>query len=93
LAQGDPSLRELERLLTLHHQGSRGYGYLRTAAERAMAMYGTAWLHEPTRGSKESKIREKLKQLVFQTTPKTHSNRSVVWRRFQDYALETKFKK
>lgn len=93
LTQSDPSLLELKRLLTLHHQGSRGYGFLRTAAERAIAMYGTAWLHEPTAGSRESKIRDKLQQLVFQTTPKSHSNRSVVWRRFKDYALETKFKK
>lgn len=93
LTQSDPSLLELKRLLTLHHQGSRGYGFLRKAAEHAIAMYGTAWLHEPTAGSRESKIRDKLQQLVFQTTPKSHSNRSVVWRRFKDYALETKFKK
>ena len=93
LTQSDPGLLELERLLILHHQGSRGYGYLRKAAELSIAMYGTAWLHEQTPGSEGSAIWNKLRRLVLRTAPKTHSNPSVVWRRFQDHALEAEVKK
>jgi len=93
LTQSDPGLLEIERLRILHHQGSRGYGYLRKAAELAVAMYGTAWLHEPTPGSEDSANWNKLRRMVLRTAPKTHTNTSVVWRRFQDYALEAEVKK
>jgi hypothetical protein len=64
-----------------------GYGSMKLAAQLAERYFGISWLDlDPT--APGSSTRERLRKVVLDTLPESHSNRSVPWRRFQDFAAE-----
>ncbi len=62
-----------------------GYRSIRVAAEMAYRFFGLSWL-DPDPRSSGSEIRERLRKILWDALSDSHSNKSVPWRRFQDFA-------
>ena len=67
------------------------HGQIRRAASRVIREVGYEWATTPAGISIEEflrlrKLRVQLKKTVFESTKGWHSNQSMVWRRFRDYA-------
>jgi hypothetical protein len=67
------------------------HGQIRRAASKVIREVGYEWATTPTGISIEEslqlrRLRVQLKKAVFESTKGWHSNQSMVWRRFRDYA-------
>lgn len=67
---------------------SFGYGQIKAAAHRAASLYGIDWASKRPRTLEAVALRAELRQFILSLTPKTHSNKYVVWQRFCQYAIE-----
>ena len=69
------------------------HGQLKKAASGAIRAFGYKWASFPPglkveESIKLIKLRMRIKKTVFQSTKGWHSNQSVVWRRFREYAQQ-----
>jgi hypothetical protein len=65
-----------------------GYGQLKKTALRAAALFGVEWANKNPRSADAIALRQELRNLIMAFTPKSHSNKYVVWQRFCRYALD-----
>ena len=84
---------ELELLSKLtpsnsHHKKFE-YGQLRSAAFYALIHVGADWINLNLYGPIEiSKLRGRIKFIVMESAGSWHGNKSQVWRRFRNHAIE-----
>jgi hypothetical protein len=64
-----------------------GYHSVRLAAEIAYRHFGLEWLDTDPK-SPAYDTREKLRKILWEQLSDTHSNKSVPWRRFQDFTAK-----
>lgn len=64
-----------------------GYHSVKLAAEIAYRHFGLEWLDADPK-SPAYNTREKLRKILWNQLPDNHSNKSVPWRRFQNFAAE-----
>jgi len=80
------TIKEISRLIALSGQGARGYGGKLEAAKLCNDTFGKGWI-EASPASEIDKLIRKLIHKVFKdAVGQQHSNVSVVWRKFQDFA-------
>jgi len=80
------TIKEISRLIALSGQGARGYGGKLEAAKLCNDTFGKGWI-EASPASEIDKLIRKLIHKVFKdAVGHQHSNVSVVWRKFQDFA-------
>ena len=87
------SEKELELLTRLTPSNSYHkkfeYGQLRSAAFYALIHFGADWInfnrYEPI---EISKLRGRIKFIVMESADSWHGNKSQVWRRFRNHAVE-----
>jgi hypothetical protein len=87
------SEKELELLSRLTPSNSYPkkfeYGQLRSAAFYALIHFGAYWINPNLYGSIEiSKLRGRIKFIVMESAVSWHGNKSQVWRRFRNHAVE-----
>jgi hypothetical protein len=78
----------IREMMKRSHMGSDGYGGQKKAAKLALESFGEEWVSKNPASVDAIVIRLNLRDIIKETTPKTHSNYYVVWQRFQKYALE-----
>ena len=76
----------IRELMKKSHLGSDGYGAQIIAAKLAYSTFGSDWIAKDPAKVDAIVIRLNLRDIVKETTPKSHSNYYVVWQRFQNYA-------
>ena len=76
----------IRELMKKSHLGSDGYGAQIIAAKLAFSTFGSDWISKSPATVDAIVIRLNLRDIVKETTPKSHSNYYVVWQRFQHYA-------
>jgi len=76
----------IRELMKKSHLGSDGYGAQIIAAKLAYSTFGSDWIAKDPATVDAIVIRLNLRDIVKETTPKSHSNYYVVWQRFQNYA-------
>jgi len=84
----DEMLTEIHEWLFLSHRGEQGYGGQKKAAALAVQTFGRGWLDPSPSEPADRLIRQRLRLIVNETTPPSHSNRHRVWSQFCKYARE-----
>lgn len=64
-----------------------GYGSIKLAAEVAYRHFGSAWL-ESDPSSPGYATREKIRKILWDALSDSHTNKSMPWRRFQNFAAD-----
>ena len=88
----DFDMTELYRLLKVSDEHKAfAHGQLKRAASKVIRDFGYDWATIPQGLSKEESrqliyLKIQLKKTVFESTKGWHSNQSMVWRRFREYA-------
>jgi hypothetical protein len=84
------SLNTINELLDPGKNGFVGFGYkqIRSSAELAAQKYGCEWAKKYPPTQEMIELKEKIRRIVLSQTPRTHSNKDVVWQRFRQYALK-----
>jgi hypothetical protein len=89
IKKAEKPLEEIRLALISSHSGE-GYGDQRKAAEIAVKNFGSDWTRKFPETDEGKALRQKLRTLAIETTPKWHSNGYVIWKRLQDRAKEIK---
>jgi len=78
------SLEKIRTALIESHSGD-SYGSQRKAAELAVKFFGKEWILKSPPNLAAEKVRNDLRMIVKETTPKWHTNHYVIWQRLQNY--------
>lgn len=84
----NPAIKEVARLIALSGKGAQGYGGKLDAAELCNDIFGKGWIDTKPASEIDKLSRKLIHQIFKESTASSHTNVSVVWKKFQESAQE-----